>query len=100
MSMVFDEGMDRRVFDRLGGFEVGLAAVKHMDLFTGRTQGHDLIADLHDIGEADFVEALGETQAACIGGHRSSFLTVKIKDGNRQDSRWKHRDGEFPLQRG
>jgi len=69
VGLVFDEGMDCRVLDRLGGFEVRLAAVEHVDFFAGGAEGHDLVADLHDVGEADFIESLGDTQATCFAGH-------------------------------
>jgi hypothetical protein len=43
--------------------------MQHVDLLAGGAKSHDLIANLHNVGEANFVEALGEAQSAYFGSH-------------------------------
>jgi hypothetical protein len=53
--------------------------VQHVDFFASCPERHDLIPYLHDIGEADFVEALGYAQAAYFRGHENLLPNPNIK---------------------
>jgi hypothetical protein len=57
------------VLHGLGRIEEWLAAVKGMDGLAGGTQFENLIANLHDVGESDFVETIGDAHCAPFGCH-------------------------------
>ena len=63
---VLNQGAHRSVLDGVGSFEEWLSAVKGVDRFACRAQFEDLVANLHDVGEADFVEAPGEMDRFCF----------------------------------
>ena len=56
--------MDGGVLDGLGRFKIRLSAVEGVDGQAGLAQLQHLVADLHDIGKTDFVEAFCCAQAA------------------------------------
>jgi hypothetical protein len=76
VCLILYETLNGRVLDGVGGFEVGLAAVQHMNLFASSAEGHDLVANLDDVGEAYFVEPLGQAEVACFSGHRIASFRV------------------------
>ena len=59
--LVLDQRLHHRVLDGFRCIEEGLAAVKGVHGLPGGAQFEHLVANLHNIGEAHLVEALGQS---------------------------------------
>ena len=64
MRLVIDQGAYGGELDVVGGFEERLAAVQRVHREPFGAHRHDLVADLHDVGEANFVQPPGQTNPA------------------------------------
>ena len=77
MRLVLHQGADRGKLDLVGSLEIGLAAVQRMNLQPLGAHRHHLVANLHDIGEADFVQPLGQSYPAQLGRSHSVSFPLK-----------------------
>jgi len=75
VGLVFDQRADGSVLDFLGRLEERLPAVECVDRKALGAQLHDLVANLHDVGESNFIQPLGQPNPAhfCRHGFVSSL---------------------------
>ncbi len=64
VGLVFDQRADGGELDVIGRLEEGLAAVQRVHLEPLGAHGHHLVANLHDVGEANLVEPPGQPNSA------------------------------------
>ncbi len=76
MGLVLDQRLDSRELDLLGRFEVGFAAVERMHLETIGPHPHDLVANLHNVGESYLVKSLCQADSALLCRHRSISFPI------------------------
>ena len=88
-------------FDGLRRFEEGLAAVEGVHRLAGRAQFQNLVADLHDVGEADLIETFGNANSICVllswGSIRSAGRFSLEHFWRRSKRSSKHLRGSWPL---
>jgi hypothetical protein len=59
VGVVVDQRPDRGKFDVVRGLKERLTAMERMNLETFGPHGHDLIADLNNVGKAYLIEPFG-----------------------------------------